>query len=258
MVGSYQFSLMAGGLVINLVCFGTSNIQDNRSWRIPIGLFYIVPSIVLSLIFFIPESPRWLLRKNRVDEALVNLRLLRQGRFSEEEIESEFRELRVSLEQEVEKGRFIEIFQGGNLERTLIAVVVNMLQQLTGQGFSSQYGTIYVKSLNTINPFAFSLITLSVALVIMTASLLWADHAGRRFVFPQNAPPQSSAFTNTVGQGSSLHFEYHHLCGHDGHGRTRCGDTSLNREEKWHCGHDDCLRYRLRVRLGTSPLCRYE
>lgn len=54
-VGTYQMSIQFGGMVINWVCRGTSDIQDNRAWRIPLGLFYIVPTIVLSLIWLIPE-----------------------------------------------------------------------------------------------------------------------------------------------------------------------------------------------------------
>ncbi|KAF4966850.1 hypothetical protein FSARC_5529 [Fusarium sarcochroum] len=127
MAGSYQLSLAIGGLVINSVCFGTSTLPDNRAWRIPLGLFYIVPSIVIAFIWFVPESPRWLLRKNRVDEAWHNLRQLRKGAFTEEQIEAEFKELRVSLEQEVEQGKFIELLQGNNLKRTIIVIAVNVL-----------------------------------------------------------------------------------------------------------------------------------
>ena len=141
-VGSYQLSLIVGGFVINAVCKGTSTIQDDRAWRIPLGLFYIVPSIVLSLIFFVPESPRWLLKNGREDEAWRNLTLLRQGKFTEEEIKHEFRELQAALENEVEKGNFREIFQGVNFKRTTLVVFVNFFQQATGQAFASQYGTI--------------------------------------------------------------------------------------------------------------------
>lgn len=182
MVGSYQLSLAIGGLVINSVCYGTSGIQDNRAWRIPLGLFYIVPSIVLSLIWFIPESPRWLLRKNRVEDAWSNFRMLREGAFSEEQMEAEFKELRTSLEQEVEQGKFSELFRGLNLKRTAIAIGVNIFQQVGGQAFVSQYGAIYVKSLGTINPFKFSLITSGINIITMVTILLWTDLIGRRCV----------------------------------------------------------------------------
>ncbi|KAG7150909.1 MFS transporter fmqE like protein [Verticillium longisporum] len=110
-VGTYQLSLVVGGLPINSICYGTSKIDDNRSWRIPLGLFYIVPSIVAALIFLVPESPRWLLRQNRPEEAKAMLVRLRQGAFTTEEVEAEFLELRLALESE-EKGKFVEVFCG--------------------------------------------------------------------------------------------------------------------------------------------------
>jgi hypothetical protein len=182
MVGSYQLSLAVGGLVINSICFGTSSLPDNRAWRIPLGMFYIVPSIVVAGIWFVPESPRWLLRKNRVEEARKSLQQIREGAFTDEEIDAEFTELKVSLEQETEQGRFVELLKGINLKRTLIVMAVNFYQQAGGQAFVSQYGTIYVKSLGTINPFGFSLITSAISIISITCILLWTDIVGRRYV----------------------------------------------------------------------------
>ena len=54
-VGSYQLSLGIGGLIINGICRGTSDIQSNNSWMIPYGLYYIIPSFIASCIWFIPE-----------------------------------------------------------------------------------------------------------------------------------------------------------------------------------------------------------
>lgn len=180
MVGSYQFSLILGGMIINCVCFGTSTLPDNRAWRIPLGLFYIVPATVASLILFVPESPRWLLRQDRVEDALTSLRKLREGAFTEEQIQAEFAELRFALEHEPEKGRFIELFQGTNLRRTAIVAAVNFFMQATGQAFASQYSAIYVKSLGTINPFGFQLIVAAVNLITLATVLLISDHFGRR------------------------------------------------------------------------------
>lgn len=38
-------------------------------WRGPLGLALIFPAFMLLLMPFVPESPRWLLLKGRVDEA---------------------------------------------------------------------------------------------------------------------------------------------------------------------------------------------
>jgi SP family sugar:H+ symporter-like MFS transporter len=73
-VATFQLSLATGAFIINCVCRGTSNIASNASFRIPYGLMYIVPTFVASATWFIPESPRWLLRKDQPDDALVSLK----------------------------------------------------------------------------------------------------------------------------------------------------------------------------------------
>ncbi|KAJ9416909.1 RGT2-sensor of high external glucose concentration [Fusarium oxysporum] len=201
MVGSYQLSLAVGGLVINSICFGTSSLPDNRAWRIPLGMFYIVPSIVVAGIWFVPESPRWLLRKNRVEEARKSLQQIREGAFTDEEIDAEFTELKVSLEQETEQGRFVELLRGINLKRTLIVMAVNFYQQAGGQAFVSQYGTIYVKSLGTINPFGFSLITSAISIISITCILLWTDIVGRRVLMMASSITMFVAMMTMGGLG---------------------------------------------------------
>ncbi|VUC31109.1 unnamed protein product [Clonostachys rosea] len=200
-VGSYQMSLMAGGLVINAVCYGTGFIESNRSWQIPLGLFYIVPTIIAAAIFFVPESPRWLLRKNRPDEARRMLQRLRQGAFTEEEINAEFAQLQQALENEVEQGKFIELFKGKNLVRTAIVVGVNFFQQATGQAFSSQYGAVYVKTLGIINPRLFSLITSGIGVVICFTSLYTTDKMGRRIQLMASALLMAGALFTMGGLG---------------------------------------------------------
>jgi MFS family permease len=181
-VGSYQLSLTLGGVVINAVCYGTSRIEDNRAWRIPLGLFYIVPTIIAGSIFFLPESPRWLLQQNRMEEAKTSLQKLRKGAFTEIQIDNEFKELEFALENQVEQGRFVELFQSKNLKRTLIVVLVNFFQQATGQAFTSQYGGVYVRSLKIFNPQLFTLMGSCISSSVMICMLLISDKVGRRYV----------------------------------------------------------------------------
>ncbi|KAF4911087.1 MFS transporter fmqE [Colletotrichum viniferum] len=179
-VGSYQFSLMFGTLIVNSVCRGTSTLEGNASWRIPMGLFYVIPVIVMCLIFFIPESPRWLLTQDRVEEAHASLKNLRVGTMTDAEIDEQFAALQYALKQEVEQGKYWELFKGVNLKRTAVVMIMNFFQQATGQAFASTYGAIFIKDIGTVNPFTMTIVNAIVNLVMVFIGLYLTDRVGRR------------------------------------------------------------------------------
>lgn len=180
-VATYQMSLGLGGLVINSVCYGTSHIDDNRQWRIPLGLFFIVPTIIAISIFFVPESPRWLLRKGKADDARRSLWKFRKGAFSEQQIEDEYKELVFALETETEQGRAAELFKGRDTTRTLIVVGMNYFQQAVGQAFASQYGAVYVRSPGTFNSSLFALMSSRISVGVLIVSMFTVERVGRRY-----------------------------------------------------------------------------
>jgi MFS family permease len=63
------------------ISFGVSYVDGGEGgfrWRFPIA-FNIIPVLILALtIFFFPESPRWLIRHDRHEEALEILTKLRE------------------------------------------------------------------------------------------------------------------------------------------------------------------------------------
>ncbi|KAJ5616896.1 hypothetical protein N7537_002010 [Penicillium hordei] len=201
MVGTYQLTITFGGMVIGWVCNGTSKIHDDRSWRIPLGLFFIIPTIIASLIWFIPESPRWLLIQGRMEEARINLQKIREGAFTSDEIEDEFASIQKGLQSEPEQGRFKELFSKSNRKRTAIVVGLNFFQQATGQAFASQYGTLYVKSLQTINSFNFNVINGFIGLVIVLLCLYLNDRVGRRPLLLIGAAIQATSLLIMGGLG---------------------------------------------------------
>lgn len=54
-VGTYQLMLYMGGLIMSLICRATSELEGNKQWQIPFGLFFVIPTIVAAGIWFIPE-----------------------------------------------------------------------------------------------------------------------------------------------------------------------------------------------------------
>ncbi|OAL17309.1 hypothetical protein AYO22_11751 [Fonsecaea multimorphosa] len=77
-LASYQILLSMGGIVGYAVDYGTRTMLSRRAYKIPLAIFFVVPTIQAILLFFVaPESPRWLVVMNREREAEAALRRLR-------------------------------------------------------------------------------------------------------------------------------------------------------------------------------------
>lgn len=118
--------------------------------------------------------------RGRAEESLAALKKLREGSFTEQEIANEFDALQLLLAEEHEKGKYKEIFQGTNLKRTMISIGVNVFLQITGQVFTARYGTVYIKSLGTVNAFTMTIINQVVCLLGVLFSMALTDKVGRR------------------------------------------------------------------------------
>ncbi|KAF6834617.1 sugar transporter [Colletotrichum musicola] len=212
-VGTYQLAIGLGGLVINSICRGTSQFQDSRAYRIPFGLFYVIPTIVICLIWFIPESPRWLLLRDRVEEAREAHYALRAGTMTPESIDLEFARIQKSLHDEPEQGRTKELFQGVNLKRTAIAIGMSFFQQATGQAFASQYGAVWVKSLGTLNPFDVTLGSSALTSGLIITCLFLTDRVGRRKILLLGSFVQASALFTMAGLGVPTPVPHSHKSG---------------------------------------------
>jgi MFS family permease len=70
-VGITQQMIGVGFIVSTWVGFGSSHVDDSNSfsWRFPLAFQALPCVIIVSSLFFFPESPRYLLEKGRYDEA---------------------------------------------------------------------------------------------------------------------------------------------------------------------------------------------
>ena len=100
----------------------------------------------------------------------------------EETIREEFEILSQKVARQLEKKSFRDLFTPQNRQRTFVVAAANFFQQATGQAFASQYGTLFVKQLKSINAFSVTLGTNAVDIGAIAISGSLIDRVGRRYV----------------------------------------------------------------------------
>ena len=188
---------------MSIVGHFTSTIPSNNSWRIPFALFYVFPFIVACLIWFIPESPRWLISQGRREEARKALTRIRVHN-DEASIEAEiaFIELGLAAHDSREKSTYAELFRGTSRRRTLITIMTCFFLQWSGQSLNSNYGTVFVKSLGTFNPFNYTIIAAAGQLLATGIAMILLDVIGRRSLMMGGMASQSVMMFIIAGMGS--------------------------------------------------------
>ncbi len=89
-----------GSIVGAAVTNVTSKILAKASYQIPLGIQFIVPAVLAVGLFFVPESPRYLVNKGKLEEGRRSLEILRGDSLQEEQFELEWMEMVKGIEEE--------------------------------------------------------------------------------------------------------------------------------------------------------------
>ena len=76
LVATYQFNIVFGILVAFVSNYVISILIENNSWRWMIGIEAVPAFIYTIMVFMVPKSPRWLIIKNRTEEAKKIIKLI--------------------------------------------------------------------------------------------------------------------------------------------------------------------------------------
>lgn len=136
--------------------YGSSRISNSSksiSWRLPLALPNIFSVIIMLSIFFVPESPRWLIKVGRYQEATEIISKLKDIPIDDSEIYNEVSEIRSALEEGVaQKTSLKDMFTMGPDKlffRFCLCILLQFYQQMSGVNLISVYGpVIFEQSLN--------------------------------------------------------------------------------------------------------------
>jgi hypothetical protein len=82
MVALFAYWVNIGSVIGSVVDNKTKERLDKLSYRIPLACLYIVPALLFVALFFVPESPRWLLHRGKERDARKALEQLRGASYA--------------------------------------------------------------------------------------------------------------------------------------------------------------------------------
>ncbi|PVH88084.1 general substrate transporter [Cadophora sp. DSE1049] len=189
----YNTLWYVGSIIAAWTVFGTVKYTTNASWRIPVGLQGLMPAIQFALIFLLPESPRWLLSKDRPDEALailIKASLYHAcGDANNHFVRSEFHEIQETLRLEKtnsQHGWSVFLKTPGNRKRLLLIALVSFFSQCSGNGLVSYYLHSILLSVGITGSYNQSLINGGLQVWSFLVAIFFSlsvDKIGRRMLF---------------------------------------------------------------------------
>lgn len=136
MISVFQSWTSIGSLVGTVVDNATHSIPGKDSYLIPLGIIYVVPVLMSIGLFFIPESPRWLLLVEKNDQARRSLMWMRPH---QDAVQEEMDDIQAAILAEKElatSASFIDIWKNPvDRRRTLLAVAAVSIQAASGAMF---------------------------------------------------------------------------------------------------------------------------
>ncbi|KAH9224412.1 hypothetical protein DL95DRAFT_350258 [Leptodontidium sp. 2 PMI_412] len=179
-----QFS---GVLLFTGVIYAIGAKDSKSAYLILFGSQWAIPSIVILTIYFWPESPVWLCRVKKPDQAKAALRQI-HGSNSGIDIEGIFAQIQETIAQEnatheaTSSASYMECFKGTDKRRTLICMFVYGCQYLSGIIFVLGYQSYYYQLIGYSAKKSFLLGMLNNAFQFVANILSWflIDVAGRR------------------------------------------------------------------------------
>ena len=187
----YNSLWYTGAIVAAWSTFGTFKINSSWSWRIPSALQGIPSVLQLCLLWFGPESPRWLVSKGRDEDALSLLAYYHaDGNEKDPLVQYEYEEIKAAIDLErilaSSIGWMSFVKTPSNRKRLMIVVALAWFSQWSGNGLVSYYLSEVFQTIG-IND---STVQLLINGILQIWNLAWAvaaaslaERIGRRTLF---------------------------------------------------------------------------
>ncbi|KAF2018240.1 general substrate transporter [Aaosphaeria arxii CBS 175.79] len=204
-----EMTVNVGGFVMsNVITLFFSGSKSEYQWRFPLGVQLLFSVVILTMIWILPESPRWLLMRKRDAEAKIVLTALAD---SEQEVQEGFSKIKESVRiEQATKASWKQVFAGGQATRRVsLGVLLQMAQQLSGINVLCYYLPLVLHRSVGLPELTSRVIATINAVCFMSAtwtSITIIERVGRRPLLMVSAACMSVAFVGiavSVGIGQA-------------------------------------------------------
>ncbi|KAJ6576457.1 general substrate transporter [Mycena vulgaris] len=191
----YNSNWYLGSIISAWICFGASYTTvsgDNWSWRAPTLVQAAIPLLQVCLVWFIPESPRFLVSKGLEFQASKILTKYHANGSTEPHplVQFELAQIRhaLRLQEDIDQGTsYWSLFTTpGNRKRMRIIIAIAIFSQWSGNGLVSYYINLVLEGVGIMDTRTKATINAGLQvfnlLVAIGASFL-VDYIGRRTLF---------------------------------------------------------------------------
>ncbi|KAL1980727.1 hypothetical protein VTN96DRAFT_3609 [Rasamsonia emersonii] len=182
----FQFMQSCSQLVASGIDQGTNSIDSSASYRIPMGLLVLLPTLMLLGLLVIPKSPTWYMNKGRRADAEKALRAIHKSNPSYDPA-TDLAALDEAVQRERDRheaasaaSSWVVLLKDPIERRKLVYSCGSMCaQQINGIVFFYSYGVIFAQSIGLSEAFTISLITNVLQVFAVGASVLLGNKVRR-------------------------------------------------------------------------------
>lgn len=184
LVCCFQLCITLGIFLGYCTTYGTKTYTDSRQWRIPLGLCFAWAIMLVIGMVCMPESPRYLVVKNKIEEAKKSIG--RSNKVSPEDpaVYTEVQLIQAGIERESLAGSasWTELVTGKPriLRRVIMGIMLQSLQQLTGDNYFFYYGTTIFQAVGMTDSFQTSIVLGVVNFASTFLGIYTIERFGRR------------------------------------------------------------------------------
>lgn len=180
----FQLMCTLGIFLGDCTNYGTKSYSNSVQWRVPLGLSFAWALFMACAMFFVPESPRYLMDVGRVEEAKKSIAISNKVTADDPGVQREVDIIAANIEAERASGTasWPEMFspKGKILHRLIMCCIINSLQQLSGCNYFFYYGTTIFKAVGLNDTYQTAIVFGVVAFFSTFPALYIVDRFGRR------------------------------------------------------------------------------